>query len=201
MLRLAKGSSEGTPKGFNTLSKLERPFCANIDPLIKEKEMDLDTVFMYTWHTSGFFWEDGCDLMSLRFDLCSRSFIRFFAVSYQCSINVLQKLSHSNCWCVPWREKNKTKNQPEKQQWQNPKQAPYFSMESQILWNAPYVSLFWFMLQCYSSLLCGLCCEFGHSAVHAVRKDMWPHVSMGSSDGEEETLKIFRELTENIPTP
>lgn len=55
MLRLAKGSSEGSPKGFDTLSKLERPFCASIDPLIKEKEMDLDTVCRYTWHTSGFF--------------------------------------------------------------------------------------------------------------------------------------------------
>lgn len=54
MLRLAKGSSEVSPKGFDTLSKLERPFCANIDPLIKQKELDLDTVCMYTWHTSVF---------------------------------------------------------------------------------------------------------------------------------------------------
>lgn len=57
MLRLAKESSEGSPKGFDTLSKLERPFCANIDPLIKEKEMD--TVCLYTWHTSGFFKRTG----------------------------------------------------------------------------------------------------------------------------------------------
>lgn len=54
MLRLAKESSEGNPKGFDTLSKLERPFCGNIDPLIKGKERGLDTVCMYTWHTSGF---------------------------------------------------------------------------------------------------------------------------------------------------